>query len=67
MNLINSNIDDYIPDNGNIIDNINDLIPNDVYDMDLFGTLDNIHDNDNIGTIMLDINKLFGIMPSDTD
>ena len=67
MNLINSNMDDYIPDNGNIIDNINDLIPNDVYDMDLFGNLDNIHDNDNIGTIMLDINELFGIMPSDTD
>ena len=66
MNLLNSSMDDYILDNGNIIDNINDLIPNDVYYMDLFSNMDDIHDNDNIGTIMLDINELFAIMPSDT-
>ena len=35
MNLTNSNMDHYIPDNGNIIDNINDLIREMEHDSDL--------------------------------
>ena len=55
-------------DSYNNLDNINDLIHNELYDMDLFDSDmdDNIHDNDNIGTIMQDINELFPIIPSDT-
>ena len=55
-------------DSYNNLDNINDLIHNELYDMDLFDSDmdDNIHDNDNIGTIMQDINELIPIIPSDT-
>ena len=55
-------------DSYNNLDNIIDLIHDELYDMDLFDSDmdDNIHDNDNIGTIMQDINELFPIIPSDT-
>ena len=51
INLLNSGMNNYTLDNSNFIDNIDDLITN---------------DNDNIGTIMLDLNVLFDTMPSDT-
>ena len=51
IDLLNSGMNNYTLDNSNFIDNIDDLITN---------------DNDNIGTIMLDLNVLFDTMPSDT-
>ena len=50
-NLLNTGMNNYTLDNSDIIDNIDDLITN---------------NNDNIGTIMLDLNVLFDTMSSDT-
>ena len=50
-NLLNTGMNNYTLDNSDIIDNIDDLITN---------------NNNNIGTIMLDLNVLFDTMSSDT-
>ena len=53
-------------------DDINDLILDELYNMDLFGGIDmvpnhdNIQDINNIGTIMKDVNELIPIIPFNT-
>ena len=62
-------IDPQTADSYNAPDNINDLIPDELYNMDIFDSIDmddNIQDINNIGTIMQDINELIPIIPSDT-
>ena len=62
-------IDLQTADSYNTPDTINDLIPDELYNMDIFDSIDmddNIQDINNIGTIMQDINELIPIIPSDT-